>query len=1299
MDSMGQETSSETISTLNSTAMEENISVCIRLRPYKSEDDIPSPWETSDATLSLRNVPGQNSYEFDKVFKESVKTKEVYDVAARGVVSSVFKGMNGTIFAYGQTGAGKSYTMHGDGEKIGIMDYAVHQIHEEISQRENCDFLIKVSFIEIYNDKINDLLNPKGKNLGIRMDGSNGFKVDSLTEENVSAVSDIIHIHRRGEQNRHVSETNMNTHSSRSHSVLKIHIMMKEKEVEIDDSHSTPRKGAKKKQLKSGSGSSLERCAHENNSKGDSFAGVRVAQLTLVDLAGSERQKSAKTKGKTLSEGIKINNSLSVLSKVISQISKGESFVSYRDNPLTQVLKKSLGGNSRTTLICCLRQDPEWIDESKSTVYFGQTAKTVRNTVKVNTVMSEKVELLQLRKLVKLLTSENSKLQANSDTDKREELEAKISKLQSMLISGGGKREEEPHSAKRKKRQTLPPQNMRRRDSLAVSFRKEQTFNLNFEGDTFLSNSGGEAMNNTMIAETERFLQDCDDQLDAFENLPTPLSCVSTIYTPIKPGGRIPRKTNFLDVFSSHKKTATTINTLETAQPNGTFLASLNQALDDVEEEQQISEAVEDIVSDVLNSVEMEVLKTRLNEQELEIIKLKEINIENEKNVASASVLKAEMESLVVTIREQGEKIAQLNEEHANTLLENKRLNEENEGFYLENKELMRVNEEREGEHNGLLDQVDTLSLENQELSESLAEIRKVHEGQIAQVQDELKDLTNLKNSKLELTECKANLLQDLNEKEIRVRELEFEVIELQELKQSHSVLESKLREKTELGEELFRKVEKAKLNNTILEEEIKRLQSAETATDIAAKEQIESLQNMKSELKDKLILLKEEHQSEKSRTSAEFEEKVTILEEEKASMEIKLRKGENVLNEYRNKIRALEEEVTVIRGNSNESFAADSCLKAEIEQKTNEVISQRTQIEQLTLELKTLRMEAQSQLEKTVNSDEIIKRKEVEILRLQQENSQLEIKNRKVEVLEKRIREKVTEISEVRKALKETSRRAEYLNERKVTFEIHSKFTKLKKQVQEQSRQIKASANENMKLLENLKQFAAKWYRIDVGRMPDANPLTLVRQMAEKYKALRLSVEDDNEFKQSDESSLKKTDTNVKVLDARDYKRIKANWHFMRAENQRLEKLVGDLKLDLSDDKIEDLRSKLSEASAQLESKTEEYTTRKQEYQSTITNLNRKLKYRDEDIVQVQEELKRLQESAAVYTSTNKEVMELSEENQELQAENLRLLKQNDAIKQELARFHEQTLEINKENAKPKLSDKLADSMELTIA
>jgi kinesin family protein 5 len=320
---------------------------------------------TSPTSLTFHSSREKNVYRFnfDRIFPPSSSQQDIYDFGVKGIIESVLDGYNGTVLAYGQTSSGKTYTMQGEMDeerRQGIIPRMINHVFKYIYQNEGTDFMIKVSMIEIYQEKIRDLFDCSRNNLNIREDSIKGIYVDGASERYVGCPNDVLALLEVGSANRAQAATNMNEHSSRSHSIFILTI--------------------------------------NQTNKQQGFS--KIGKLYLVDLAGSEKISKTGATGHTLEEAKNINKSLTTLGRVINSLTDGKStHIPYRESKLTRVLQESLGGNSKTCLIITCSPSIYNESESLSTLRFGERAKKIKNKPKIN----KEVTVAELQKLVEQL--------------------------------------------------------------------------------------------------------------------------------------------------------------------------------------------------------------------------------------------------------------------------------------------------------------------------------------------------------------------------------------------------------------------------------------------------------------------------------------------------------------------------------------------------------------------------------------------------------------------------------------------------------------------------------------------------------------------------------------------------------------------------------------------------------------------------------------------------------------------------------------------------------------------------------
>ncbi|XP_045874490.1 kinesin-like protein KIF1A isoform X13 [Meles meles] len=357
-----------------------SVKVAVRVRPFNSREmsrDSKCIIQMSGSTTTIIN-PKQpketpKSFSFDYSYWSHTSPedinyasqKQVYRDIGEEMLQHAFEGYNVCIFAYGQTGAGKSYTMMGKQEKDqqGIIPQLCEDLFSRINDttNDNMSYSVEVSYMEIYCERVRDLLNPKNKgNLRVREHPLLGPYVEDLSKLAVTSYNDIQDLMDSGNKARTVAATNMNETSSRSHAVFNIIFTQKRHDAETD------------------------------------ITTEKVSKISLVDLAGSERADSTGAKGTRLKEGANINKSLTTLGKVISALAEMDSgpnknkkkkktdFIPYRDSVLTWLLRENLGGNSRTAMVAALSPADINYDETLSTLRYADRAKQIRCNAVIN---------------------------------------------------------------------------------------------------------------------------------------------------------------------------------------------------------------------------------------------------------------------------------------------------------------------------------------------------------------------------------------------------------------------------------------------------------------------------------------------------------------------------------------------------------------------------------------------------------------------------------------------------------------------------------------------------------------------------------------------------------------------------------------------------------------------------------------------------------------------------------------------------------------------------------------------------
>ncbi|XP_025832821.1 kinesin-like protein Klp68D isoform X1 [Agrilus planipennis] len=371
--------SSENIKNARS-ANNEAVQVIVRCRPISEKEKLSGCCEIVDVypnrgVIEVKNPRAKSDNErikmftYDAVYDSRSSQQCLYDEMVRPLVASVLEGYNGCVFAYGQTGTGKTHTMEGvvgDSDMQGIIPRAFEQIWSHINRTTGVEFLVYARYLELYMEDIRDLLKSKSKKQLVLREmagGQGGVYVTHLHSQTCKNAADMMKTMRIGNKNRTTGVTNMNEHSSRSHAIFQIAIEM----------------------------------AEENNSKS-----VKIGKLNLVDLAGSERQSKTGASGDRLKEATKINKALSSLGNVIYALAENSSHVPYRDSKLTRLLQDSLGGNSKTIMIANIGPADMNYEETIITLRYAYRAKAIKNKPIKNEDMQD-AKLLALQQEIERL--------------------------------------------------------------------------------------------------------------------------------------------------------------------------------------------------------------------------------------------------------------------------------------------------------------------------------------------------------------------------------------------------------------------------------------------------------------------------------------------------------------------------------------------------------------------------------------------------------------------------------------------------------------------------------------------------------------------------------------------------------------------------------------------------------------------------------------------------------------------------------------------------------------------------------
>lgn len=357
----------------------ENVKVMLRCRPLLKPNEKESCVTVNETEKYVELLGGERRlFFFDATFGPESDNDSVYMKSARNLVEFAFKGYNCTLFLYGQTGTGKTFTH----SSLTSSSFAhLFDLIKESNKRSN--FLVRASYYELYNETIRDLLSCKGgkqsKALELHESKTRGVYIKDLTCFLVNNVAELEKLKRIGDKRRSIAATKMNEYSSRSHSIFSITIetVVTQTSATRDSSGSTKSDGSR--------GSTASRSSASSIKKSTGQSSVKVGRINLIDLAGSERQAKSESTGARLKEASRINLSLTCLSLVIRALTDSKSeHIPYRNSKLTRLLSGSLGGNSKTMLIACISPAKSSLDETLNTLRFASRTKKIKNKAIVN---------------------------------------------------------------------------------------------------------------------------------------------------------------------------------------------------------------------------------------------------------------------------------------------------------------------------------------------------------------------------------------------------------------------------------------------------------------------------------------------------------------------------------------------------------------------------------------------------------------------------------------------------------------------------------------------------------------------------------------------------------------------------------------------------------------------------------------------------------------------------------------------------------------------------------------------------
>ncbi|XP_053562914.1 kinesin-like protein KIF19 [Bombina bombina] len=392
---------------------DQQLTVALRIRPINENELVEGatliahkvdeqmvvlmdPMEDPDDILRA-NRSREKSYMFDVAFDYSATQDIVYRLTTKGLIEGVISGYNATVFAYGPTGCGKTYTMLGTDREPGIYIRTLNDLFKAIEETsDDMEYEVLMSYLEIYNEMIRDLLNPSLGYLDLREDSKGVIQVAGITEVSTINAKEIMQLLMRGNKQRTQEPTAANKTSSRSHAILQVTVRQKSRVKNITQE-------------------------------------IRVGRLFMIDLAGSERASQTQNRGQRMKEGAHINRSLLALGNCINALSErvGNKYVNYRDSKLTRLLKDSLGGNSRTVMIAHISPASSAFEESRNTLAYADRAKNIKTRVKRN-LLNVSYHIAQYTSIISDLRNEIHRLKQKIDEQEVKQMKNEKSDIRNI---------------------------------------------------------------------------------------------------------------------------------------------------------------------------------------------------------------------------------------------------------------------------------------------------------------------------------------------------------------------------------------------------------------------------------------------------------------------------------------------------------------------------------------------------------------------------------------------------------------------------------------------------------------------------------------------------------------------------------------------------------------------------------------------------------------------------------------------------------------------------------------------------
>ncbi|KAL4463035.1 hypothetical protein ABPG72_002918 [Tetrahymena utriculariae] len=1311
-DSIGMQSVQTALNSISQADLSEaektSIQVTVRIRPLNekelSENEIScvkvDPNYPNTITLETTSFESK-MFCFDYIAHQFTPQQEVFNKVALPAADSCLEGYNGCIFAYGQTGAGKTYTITGasniesvlNTDHRGMLPRVLEYIFQKIKQQQSLsvEYLVKCSYLEIYNEHIIDLLSDNGNNLQLREDLKKGVYVEGLTEYVTQNFLQAIEILKTGSGNRHNGATSMNRESSRSHSVFSIILQSK--------------------------------------ALSEGVTHLRYSRFHFVDLAGSERTKQTNAMGERLKEGCNINKSLSILGNVINalvEVDNGRArHIHYRDSKLTFFLKDSLGGNSKTRVIANISPASSAFQETLSTLKFAKRAKLIKNKVQINEDHSGNVESLnnEIKKLrlenlqfremlmkggsmlsffqsnnsqpqspsfreqknnLRMIKDENIKMQETEELcqhylEQAQELELKMNynmgKTKDQLmhlmkyVEKFQQNEYQYRSIIKLQRAKIERVEQMLKNKQLTKEQVQEFFNEDREKTQKELNDLRELLENQMY---------CAKLLDENVELQQQVEKIQ------EPGRSIFQQlTNNVDVLKSIQnkleqnieqriRLQKVVEDLEESKKNASPDRSKKLEFQLTQIEKEHKSAIENLSSELLTQ------KLKLNEQERMMDQIVEENHKLSKELEQMKLMQefkqAQHEETVHQLKKliaeksnvTDEKNSELHLRNIDLVEQIKQLQQQNlllnERSKESDKQRQDMAEEKKQAHEKYLKYLEKYNEETTHLQASISELTSnfnEKEFENLRIKDEViqgnERIRELESNISQAKQIQDSLQQEIEQKKNQIEQLEEQLIELEEADNQRKDLQEEIETLNETLNFRENELEEMKKQKTQLLNQIQELQAAK----VQIEEQVQTLQMRIEEL---------ESQSSEQNNKL-LQEKVgemKKLEDEKGVVELEL-----------NQMRKAKEEDSIVIQNKLEQIKSLEQEKVFVQQKINEISDEKERITQvLEGEINILK---EKLLLEDDQKQEVINQKQTEIEELRQQvqllKSSIEkeiesFNSQRIAIEETFKKEKQETLLQCKRDLQEQCEQLQQNFSIELEKQIEIREKKIAKLEEEKSKAIQQSQEETQQELETLKEDLERQV-VEITEQKDQEIKQIIEKNSEELQVLQNEkqqlleqIQQSKDEIQMHQNSIQAYEQQIQELESslieKESLYIEKNNSFKEQQSKlrHLESESTQLK-----EEAQELKDKTSQLAESLEGQTQAYSKAKAE----VEKLQNEILYQQEKILQQENTIKILKERQLEESSqSEKYLYELEDKARFLEQEKANMVKLNNQLQQE---------------------------------